>query len=680
MATAQQTILSFMNILDTTSETGTDALDEAVRACSSFSSASDWIESFIDEFTDYADTNDRGYSSLNDLLEGLCGINLNDADTGAISGSDAGDATPKNAESIIPESGTATAPASSQTTISGLTVSWPVQSYDGGSLTAVENTIIADLNTWWIAGGLGLIAESYGLNFQETGTTVNSMQVEFTNENSSTLAATSWTYDRLTGAATSLTLSINMHYYNSLIASDPNGISTDASATYLDRVIAHELTHAVMAANIQDAAALPAFIEEGLAELVHGIDDERQGTILGLCTNPNSLASALDLTATSARGVDTYAAGYMALRYLAKYASTGTDAGTPIAPVYYNARRTTLTIAPNYSGTIWLGSPSGTTYTATATTINAAAADGTLVLIGNSQPNLIKTGTGTAAIWGGSSASDTLQSGSGSDTFWFGATDGSDHVLDYNNNNDILYFYDNSLDSIAAVGDDIRLGAGSSALTIDGKAGTAVNIKLADDTPLWHTWVGKNQTNTVAFSEAPANTYNLYWGAANYANTLQVTGSACIELNNTDGKNFYIGINTVDASAANGSVVLCGNAAVGNLLIGGQGTTAMWGGGKAADTLQGGSGTDIFWFGCGDGQDTITNGQAADNVYFYSADMTFTSIARKNDNLVFNTNSSDSLTITNWSVNALNTFTFANGSQYRLTDDSNGKIGCTQVK
>ena len=91
------------------------------------------------------------------------------------------------------------------------------------------------------------------------------------------------------------------------------------NAGYLDRTIAHEFTHAVMAANIDYFGELPHCVKEGAAELTHGIDDERGNVIVDLLTNRKSnLQSILSSGGSQSDGGDSYAAGYMLLRYLAK--------------------------------------------------------------------------------------------------------------------------------------------------------------------------------------------------------------------------------------------------------------------------------------------------------------------------------------------------------------------------
>ncbi len=91
---------------------------------------------------------------------------------------------------------------------------------------------------------------------------------------------------------------------------------------YLDRTIAHELTHAVMAANITGFNKLPDSITEGSAELAHGIDDFRRNNILTLAYASNSEVLFVALTNNSAETdhlyEDSYSGGYMLLRYFAK--------------------------------------------------------------------------------------------------------------------------------------------------------------------------------------------------------------------------------------------------------------------------------------------------------------------------------------------------------------------------
>ena len=115
-----------------------------------------------------------------------------------------------------------------------------------------------------------------------------------------------------------------MYHFDNLYLDDENGKykiqGTDDSYFYLDRLLAHEFTHAAMAANITGFSILPDCFREGSAELLHGIDDFRTEKIkdLVLATNSDKLETALsDMTPNHTYDIN-YAGGYMLLRYLAK--------------------------------------------------------------------------------------------------------------------------------------------------------------------------------------------------------------------------------------------------------------------------------------------------------------------------------------------------------------------------
>ena len=158
-----------------------------------------------------------------------------------------------------------------------------------------------------------MIKEAYGLSFEEDGVSVTNMNLNFTNEDSSTLASIS--SGVINGVTTSLTLNVNLKYYAQLNQTDVNGSSASGGATYLDRTIAHEMTHAVMRANITNMSALPKYIREGTAEFMHGIDDERKSTLAGL--------SFTDSSFTDESSDIPYAVGYAFLHYINKAGGHG---------------------------------------------------------------------------------------------------------------------------------------------------------------------------------------------------------------------------------------------------------------------------------------------------------------------------------------------------------------------
>ena len=313
----QQVIKKFMAALDRTKLRGIAAVDEAVRKSSKFSDADEVITCMINDC--------KRLRNADLFLRDCCSIIFDNADTGAITGWDAGNSIVKTNESIVDERGAIKLFRGSSFVVNGLKVNVP--SHPRG----VQQNIINGLYTWWVKNTLDLIEESYGIGyrFDAPNASVREINVEFVNNDTSALATVNSRYSVSNGRANALTLLINMKYYNELNSHDVNGSTTynrnNMRASYLDRTLAHEFTHAVMAANIDFFNDLPAWLKEGTAELTHGISDERRGDLEILAGDPNKLYNALkshtsDAAQVRVKGVyaPVYAAGFMLLHYFAK--------------------------------------------------------------------------------------------------------------------------------------------------------------------------------------------------------------------------------------------------------------------------------------------------------------------------------------------------------------------------
>ena len=193
----------------------------------------------------------------------------------------------------------------------------------------VEAMIVNALNSEWLENSMNLISDTDGLSFTEDGTSVKDITVFLDHDpkdkDGKPMNALAWvtsTWKNSTGKTYKLELHVNMDYYQNLDEENVNGYDSVQRQTNLDRVIAHEMTHALMSANITKFGSLPQAVIEGSAEITHGIDDQRAGTMKGLI--PGTLQS--ELTGTASGTQKTYAAGYMALRYMIKNGTgTGTD-------------------------------------------------------------------------------------------------------------------------------------------------------------------------------------------------------------------------------------------------------------------------------------------------------------------------------------------------------------------
>ena len=312
----QDVIKRFMSALDKTNLKGIAAVDQAIQASSKFLSTEDVILRMIKDC--------KKVNNADTFLRDYCNIILDNADTGAITGWDAGTSSVKTAESVVEEVGALQTFTGSSFNVNGLTINVPTPQ------NSTQQNIINGLYTWWAKNALDLIEQSYGSDyrFDNPNASVREMKVEFVGDNTSALALVGSTYNVTTGRAVALTLRINMKYYNDLKADNVDGMSNYnqgyVKASYLDRTLAHEFTHAVMAANINHFNNLPAWLKEGTAEMTHGISDERGIDMEKLASAPDKLLKALTSEADAYKiiidGINapSYAAGFILLNYFAK--------------------------------------------------------------------------------------------------------------------------------------------------------------------------------------------------------------------------------------------------------------------------------------------------------------------------------------------------------------------------
>ena len=409
MATSQLSVIKrFMRSLDTTSLSGTKALDKAVKYASNgyFSNITAAINKMISDC--------KSLGATNFLLK-KCGIILDNDDTGAITGSDAGGKTTKTKDSIVPESGSLdTSFTGTSFTTNGLTFRLAKTT----SLTKNEKIIWQALKTWWAEETLNLIKESYGYSFADDDATVKEINVVFENKSNAGYLAYS-DYPKKVNGRYMLTLTINRAYFSNIKSTDVNGISNKKG--YLDRTISHELTHSIMMAKVDNFKSLPLFIKEGLAELTHGIDDLRTDAIETLAENPAKLEKILSLT-TNSNSAYTYAGGYMFLRYLAKQVADPNSRITTDNSKNVTVKNSVLTVSKKYSDTTLDLSK----YSSSVKKVVATSLSNGIEIIGNKNPNTIAAGKGNDTIYGGA-GNDSLVGNAGNDKI-FGEV-GSDIIL-----------------------------------------------------------------------------------------------------------------------------------------------------------------------------------------------------------------------------------------------------------
>ncbi|MFC3116259.1 flagellinolysin [Cellvibrio fontiphilus] len=186
---------------------------------------------------------------------------------------------------------------------------------DGGSITIqntfgaeaanvvdpVITTLIQQLQSHWMSQAEIMIEQHYGL----TGSGDITLGFEDGLEGAEA-AHVEATYSGSDGTGTNLKLVIDLSDFSNI----PNG----AAPLYLDRIIAHEMVHAVMARNMNNSQ-LPGWFNEGTAEFIHGADERVKGdaSIIGLESNFNQLFKTTVGSPSTSAG---YSVSYIAVKLL----------------------------------------------------------------------------------------------------------------------------------------------------------------------------------------------------------------------------------------------------------------------------------------------------------------------------------------------------------------------------
>lgn len=314
---AKEVIRTFMRALAYNGLSSDNSADQTIRLTSKnrYGSLAEATERFLHDCRDY-----------NHVVVNT-GLNLHNEDTGSIFGSDAEVGNSLNAEDVIPEEDKLSEDLPDVIHKVGLTL------YVPSNLSETQKNIVRALNTWWLENNLNMIKEGYGISFEDPGTTFSDMNLRFIRDTELGILA----YVNFSTANGQILrnreLVINETYFENYNTSDPNGMPKDLWAKfYLDRIIAHELVHAVMGATMPGFGMLPLFLKEGAAELIHGIDDVRSFTINGILRSTTcqdvlrqysdpTIKYAVNLLDGDKRKQNQegfYVTGYLFLRWMAK--------------------------------------------------------------------------------------------------------------------------------------------------------------------------------------------------------------------------------------------------------------------------------------------------------------------------------------------------------------------------
>lgn len=191
--------------------------------------------------------------------------------------------------------------------------------------------IVQALQTGWISESENLISTYFGLSGDGVDLTldINPIGDPESDGPSNNIASVSWA---AAVGQRGINLELNIDMADFTPASLPNG-NLVAGIVYSDRIIAHEMVHAVMTRNMA-MDALPGWFTEGVAEFIHGADERVKGDI-----NSGALDTLAEFQGafTAAQAVGSppavgYSAGYVAVKML--HQSIINAGGTGIIEVF----------------------------------------------------------------------------------------------------------------------------------------------------------------------------------------------------------------------------------------------------------------------------------------------------------------------------------------------------------
>ena len=237
-------------------------------------------------------------------------------------------------------------------------------------------------------------------------------------------------------------------------------------------------------------------------------------------------------------------------------------------------------------------------------TIDAAAVQLDIEIIGNKLRNSIKGGENNETLIGGK-GNDTLTGGEGSDVFIYAKGDGNDIITDYAEEDKIKITSGTA--KVKKNGSNVIFTVGSGKITVKGAANKTV------------TYIEGGKTKY--FPKKPASPIIL---------TDKNTTAILRETYSDSTYTATSAIKKIDASAVQRNLSITGNGKA-NVILGGSEDDTLYGG-KGNDTLQGGSGADVFTYANGDGKDIIIDYAEEDTIQITSGKVSKTT---KGDDVIF---------------------------------------------
>lgn len=178
-----------------------------------------------------------------------------------------------------------------------------------------EKLVVEALKMGWLERAEELIRNNYGI--EADGASIYIDITSFSDGAGGTLAQVAFSPGGPDGRATNIRLQIDMADFT-----PPNLPNGGSAPMYADRVIAHEMVHAIMgrSVNITSLGTTSMWFVEGAAEFIHGADERLAGDLYMAAgaTQAEKAEDVLSVLSVGGWGGTSkdYSAGYVATRYL----------------------------------------------------------------------------------------------------------------------------------------------------------------------------------------------------------------------------------------------------------------------------------------------------------------------------------------------------------------------------
>lgn len=186
---------------------------------------------------------------------------------------------------------------------------------DIGSAAAgsLIETITNGLRSGWLESGANMIQAYYGLSPSSRTIDVVFDPGALGGELAS--IQTQWSILGNTATVNKMALHIDLADFNPSTGPDgENSMTSGGGTMYNDRIIAHEMVHAIMADQMgDDFFDMPTWFKEGTAEFIHGADDRVEAD--GLAASVTRAVQLIGGAAWASTSLD-YSASYIATKFI----------------------------------------------------------------------------------------------------------------------------------------------------------------------------------------------------------------------------------------------------------------------------------------------------------------------------------------------------------------------------